>query len=299
MSSAELPTLAVTGSTGHVGGDVARQLSDAGVPVRLLARTPSKAPELPGAVVLESHYADDEVTRRSLEGVRTLLLVSAHETEDRLEQQLALIDAAAAAGVRHVVYTSFAAAAPEATFTFARTHFATEEHLKASGMAWTFLRDSFYIDFVEGLIGEDGVIGGPGGDGACAFVARADVARAAAVILRDPEPHRNTTYELTGPEALTLVQVAEIIGRVRGREVIYHDECLQEAYGSRADSDAPQWQLDAWVSTYTAIADGSMAHVSDDVERITGQKPTSLEEFLRREQAGEDSRHAATTAARR
>lgn len=284
MSSAELPDLALTGSTGHVGGDLARRLAEADVPMRLLLRTPSKAPDLPGAVVLESHYADDEVTRRSLEGVRTLFLVSAHETEQRLEQQLALIDAAAAAGVQHVVYTSFAAAAPEATFTFARTHFATEEHLKASGMSWTMLRDSFYIDFMEGLVGEDGVISGPGGDGACAVVTRADVARVAAAILQDPEPHRNRTYDLTGPQALTLIEIAEIIGRVRHREVIYHDETLREAYASRAGYGAPQWQLDAWVSTYTAIADGSMAHVSDDVERLTGQKPTSLEEFLLQEQ---------------
>src|SRR5699024_12286382 len=89
-------------------------------------------------------YGDARDARTALTGADLLFMVSAAESEDRMEQQHAFIDAAAASGVQHVVYSSFLGASPEATFTFARTHFDTEEHIKASGMAWTFLRDSFY-----------------------------------------------------------------------------------------------------------------------------------------------------------
>ncbi|WP_255555841.1 NmrA family NAD(P)-binding protein [Tessaracoccus palaemonis] len=226
-------------------------------------------------------YGDAEASRAALTGVDTLLMVSAPESADRLEQHRTFVEAAAAAGVGHVVYTSFVAAAPDATFTLARDHYATEEYVRASGMAWTFLRDSFYIDFMEALVGDDGVIRGPAGNGRCAIVARRDVARAAASVLAAPEPHRNRTYDLTGPEALSMTEVAETISAVRGRPVRFHDETVEEAYASRAGYGAPAWQLDAWVSTYTAIRSGAMAKVSDAVRSITGTDPIRLADHLR------------------
>lgn len=273
-------TLAVTGATGVLGGLVARDLADRGIPHRLLVRTPSKAPEIPGTSVHPVTYSDQSAAQHALDGVHTLFMVSAAESADRLDQHRAFIDAAAAAGVRHVVYTSFIAAAPDATFTLARDHYVTEEYIKASGMSWTFLRDSFYIDFMEALVGEDGVIRGPAGDGRCAIVAREDVARSAAAILVDPASHAGRTYDITGPEALSFAEVAAIISRVRDREVVFHDESIDEAYASRSGYGAPQWQLDAWVSTYTAIRSNVMAWVSDDVMTLTGRAPLALEAFL-------------------
>lgn len=127
--AAPLPPLAVTGSTGYLGGLVARHLTDAHLPVRLLARDPARAPRLPGAEAVLSSYADDPETRSSLAGVRTLFMVSASESADRLQQHRALIDAAAAAGVERIVYTSFYGAAPDATFTLARDHWTTEQRV--------------------------------------------------------------------------------------------------------------------------------------------------------------------------
>ena len=274
-------TLAVTGATGVVGGLVAADLAARGIPQRLLVRTPTKAPQLAGSTVHPVEYGDRDAARAALEGVETLFMVSAAESADRLDQHRTFIDAAAEAGVEHVVYTSFVAAAPDAVFTLARDHFATEEHLRASGMRWTFLRDSFYIDFMEALVGEDGAIRGPAGDGRVAVVARVDVARTAATILAAPAEHAGHTYELTGPEALSLTEVAAIITAVRGTQVSFVDETLDEAYASRAGYGAPGWQVDAWVSTYTAIASGDMAAVSRDVEAIAGTLPRSLEAFLR------------------
>lgn len=214
-------------------------------------------------------------------------MVSAAESADRLEQHLTFVDAAAEAGVRHVVYTSFLGAAPDATFTLARDHWATEERLRASGMEFTFLRDSLYTDFLPAMVGEDGVIRGPAGSGRVATVTRADVARSAVAVLLDPEAHAGATHDLTGPEALTLAEVAAILTEHTGREVTFHDETLEEAYESRRRWPAPQWQYDAWVSTYTAIANGELAGVSEAVRTLTGRAPESLRDFLARDDQGE------------
>jgi len=279
-----MTTIGVTGATGQVGGLVAAHLDEAGVPQRLLVRDPA-SPRLPAlrtvTGVARVDYADRDVSTDGLRGVDVLFMVSAHESPTRAADQAMFVDAAAAAGVRHVVYTSFAAAAPDAIFTLARDHHATEERIRASGMAWTFLRDTFYLDFMEDLVGPDGVIRGPAGDGRCAFVARSDVARVAAAVLQDPASHAGATYDLTGPESLSLADVARTIADVRGTGVTFHDETIEEAYASRARYGAPDWEVDAWVSTYTAIASNVMATPSGDVERITGTAPTTLERFLR------------------
>ena len=130
-------------------------------------------------------------------------MVSASETPDRVERHRAFVDAAVAAGVRHLVYTSFVGAAPDSVFTLARDHWATEEHIRASGLEFTFLRDNLYADFLTFLVGDDGVIRGPAGDGRAAVVVQDDIADAAVAVLRDPAPHAGRTYDLTGPQALS------------------------------------------------------------------------------------------------
>ncbi|WP_028473403.1 SDR family oxidoreductase [Nocardioides alkalitolerans] len=283
----QAPTLAVTGSTGALGGLVARGLAAQGVEQRLLVRSAGRAPDLAGAHVVEfPGYGDRAAAVAALAGVRTLLMVSGAESAERLEQHRTFVDAAAEAGVGHVVYTSFQGAAPDCTFTLGRDHHATEAHLRASGLTTTFLRDSFYLDFLPDMAGEDGVIRGPAGDGRVAAVARADVARSAVEVLLDPAAHAGATYDLTGPEALTMTEVAETITNATGRTVTFHDETLEEAYASRRRWEAPQWQYDAWVSTYVAMARGEVAAVSGDVARLTGREPTSLAGLLAERAAG-------------
>jgi NAD(P)H dehydrogenase (quinone) len=274
-------TIAITGATGNIGGAVARALAADGVPFRMVVRDPARAPELPDTEVRTATFADTEASRAALEGVDLLLMVSGAEAQDRLQQHRAFVEAAASAGVRHVVYTSFMGAAEDATFTLGRDHWATEQAIQATGMAHTFLRDSFYLDFVEDLVGEDGVIRGPAGDGAMAAVARADVARVATAVLRDPAAHLDRTYDLTGPATITLAEAASIVSAERGRAVRYQPETLEEAYASRARWNPEPWQADAWVSTYTAIAEGALARVTDDVEQVTGRAPMSLRDVLR------------------
>jgi NAD(P)H dehydrogenase (quinone) len=275
-----LPDLAVTGSTGVLGGMVAQRIAGAGVAQRLPVRMVAKAPELPGAVALPFSYDDRGASAAALEGVHTLFMVSAAEDERRVDQHKAFIDSAVAAGVWHIVYTSFFGAAPDAVFTLGRDHYATEHYIEASGLTWTFLRDNFYLDFVKYLAGDDGVIRGPAGDGRISAVARADIAEVAATVLLDVGSHRNVTYDLTGPEALTLGEAAAILTELTGTPVTFQNETVEEAYASRAKWNAPGWQNDAWVSTYTAIASGELAPVSGAVEAITGHRPLSLRELM-------------------
>ena len=274
------PTLAVTGSTGRLGGLVARQLAAAASPQRLLVRDAGRAPELEGTVPAVVTYSDPVGAKAALEGVETLFMVSAAEAEDRLQQHCTFVDAAAAAGVQHIVYTSFFGAAADSTFTLGRDHFATEERIRASGMDFTFLRDNFYLDFLPLLAGVDGVIRGPAGDGVMAAVARADVARSAVTVLRDPALHIGRTYALTGPDDLSLARAAELLSAGTGRTITFHNETLEEAYASRASYGAPPWQVDAWVSTYTAIAAGELAGPTSAVHELTGREPLGLAQFL-------------------
>ncbi|OKI31445.1 SDR family oxidoreductase [Saccharothrix sp. CB00851] len=274
--------IAVTGATGHVGGRVARRLADAGHAQVLLVRDPSRAPRLPGTTVAQAEFADRDAVRAALGGVTTVLMVSAAESEDRVDQHRAFIDAAEDAGVAHLVYLSFAGAAPNATFTLARDHWATERRIEAGGLKFTFLRDNLYADFLPALVGDDGVLRGPAGDGRVAAVAQDDIADAVTAVLTDPAAHVDRTYELTGPEALTLHEVAAVLAESTGRTITYHPETVEEAYRSRASYGAPDWQLDAWVSTYTAIANGELARVTDAVPTLTGHPATSSADLLRR-----------------
>src|SRR3954471_5617155 len=146
--------IAVTGATGALGSRVADRLvagaAAADATVRLVVRDATRAPRLPGAAITEfpGGYPDTAGFAAALAGVHTLYLVSAAEAEDRVQQHLTAVRAAADAGVQRVVYTSFLGAAPDAGFTLARQHATTEDAIIATGLRATFLRHAMYADFV-------------------------------------------------------------------------------------------------------------------------------------------------------
>ncbi|MEZ0163220.1 SDR family oxidoreductase [Kineococcus sp. LSe6-4] len=270
--------IAVTGATGQIGGRVARGLAAAGAQQRLVVRDPNRAPDLEGADVRVATYADGEALRHAFDGADVLLFVSGAEDADRMKQHRSVVEAAAAAGVQRVVYTSFLGASPGSTFTFARDHAATEDLLSAARFTTTFLRDNFYLDVMPEFV-TDGALRGPAGTGRVSAVARADVAEVALAAVLD-EAHGGRSYDLTGPQALSFAEIAATIARVRGIPVDYVEETVEEAYASRADSGAPRWMLDGWVSTYTAVAAGELDAVSDAVRTVTGHEARSLEDVL-------------------
>ena len=279
MTAARSP-LAITGSTGRVGGRVARRLSEFGVAHRLVVRDHARAPALPGTHVATADYGAAAAVRTALTGVHTVFMVSAAETPDRVQQHLTFIDAAIDAGVQRIVYLSFFGASPTATFTLARDHWTTEEHLRSVGVTHTILRDNLYADFTPDLLGTDGNIRGPAGEGRVAVVAQADIADVVVAVLTGDGAYDGRTLHLTGPAALTVYEIASILNDHLGRTVTYIPETIDEAYASRAVYGAPPWQVDAWVSTYTAIAAGELAGVTEDIPEVTGHPATSLQQVL-------------------
>ena len=281
--------IALTGVTGTLGGRVAARLSAAGdVPLRLVVRDAARAPDLPGAEVVENPggYADGAGLRAALAGVDTLYLVSAAEAEDRLRQHVTAVEAAAAAGVRRIVYTSFVGAdRPDPTFTLVRHHGATEEAIRATGVRHTFLRHNMYADFVPFFAvreGDRAVIAAPAGGGRTGFVSRDDLADvAAAVLLRDDDDLDGRGLEVTGPQALTLAEAAQVLTEVTGIPAEYRPQTTEEAWATRRPSGHPDWEVEGWVTSYLAIAAGELAAVTDVVPRLTGHPARTVAEHLR------------------
>lgn len=280
--------IAVTGATGALGRRVVERLSGReDVVLRLVVRDAARAPRVPGVEVaaVPGGYADGPGLTAALAGVHTLYLVSAAEAEDRLQQHRTAVAAAAAAGVQRVVYTSFLGAAPDAVFTLARQHAATEEALAATGVRTTVLRHAMYADFVPFFaVLEDGqaVIAAPADDGRASFVSRDDLADVAAAVLLDDSPALDgAVLDATGPEALSLDDAAVVLAEVTGRPAVYRRQTVEEAWATRRPSGHPDWEVEGWVTSYRAIAAGEMSRVTDVVPRLTGHPARTVAEHLR------------------
>jgi NAD(P)H dehydrogenase (quinone) len=316
--------IAMTGAGGEIGRRVASRLAGLGAVQRLIVRHAASAPMLPGAEVVEaSSYGDASAMRRALAGVQTLLLISARDRfgvahisaknhtapapYDRVEQHRVAVEAAVAAGVHRVVYLSVIHAAPDATFILAHDHYHTEEHIRASGMRFTFLRTGLYADNVPHSVSADGVIRVPAGDGRVAWVTRDDVAHVAAAVLTSPG-HEEPIYDVTGPEAMTMAETAATLSIFAGREIVYQAQTLEDARTTRTtsrlekfDADRRMWtgqglsdyEADVFITHFLQIAEGDLAQVSDTVPKLTGRPAQSLAEYLR--QHPESYRHLLPT----
>ena len=230
--------------------------------------------------VFKSSYDKSEDTIKSLEGIDVLFMVSGSENPDRVQQHKDFIDSAKTAGVSHIVYLSFYNASKNSIFTLGRDHYATEEYIKENGFKYTFLRDNFYVDFFVDMCREYGEIKGPAGNSKVSAVVRSDVSEVAAKILENPEKWQNQTLNMTGPEELTMEEITKLASKYLGKEIKYIPETVEDAYESRKIWKAEQWEYDSWVSTYTAIAEGEQAGISNDIEKVLGRKATSLTEYL-------------------
>jgi uncharacterized protein YbjT (DUF2867 family) len=275
-------TIAVTGATGSLGGRVARELAARGLEQRLVVREPTSAPRLPGADVACASYEDSESMAKALDGVGTLFLVSAPENPDRVTLHRKAVEGARLAGVERIVYTSFMGAAPDATFPFARDHYATELAIREAGISLTSMRNALYADVAPHFVGQDGVIRAPAGHGRVAWVSRADVARLAAVLLVEPG-HEGQVYDVSGPHAIDLHETARILTKVTRRAITYHAETPGEARASRAGH--PDWLVEGWIGSYRMLDTGEASVTSHTIEHLTGQRPMTLHEFLAAEPA--------------
>lgn len=273
--------IGVTGVTGKLGGQVAKVLSQKGLKAVHIARSPERAIKYDNAEIRKASYENSEESRKALEGIKTLLMVSVKENPKRVEEHHDFIDAAKIAGVEHIVYISFYNNKKDATFTLSRDHYQTEKYIKEQGLKYTFLRDNFYIDFFLDLCFEYGEIRAPAGDGLVSAVARRDAADIVVAVMLNVQEYENKVLNLTGPRDLSMKDIVEVVGEKLGKEIFYINESVEEAYESRKVWEAEQWQYDSWVSTYTAIAKGEQSGVSLDIEKILNRPATSLEDLVK------------------
>lgn len=270
----------ITGATGNIGRRTAELLSEQGRQLRLMVRDPSKAPRLPGAEAVRGDYSDPATLDTAFANVETALIVSGYARPgERALLHKNAFDAAARAGVSHLVYLSFQGAAPDSKFPMSRDHYQSEQYLRESGVPFTALRDNLYLDLIPEMFDAQGVMRGPAGQGKAALVSREDVTRVAAAVLSSPAGS-GATYDVTGPEALTMTETARRLSALVGRELRYEDESVEEGRRWRSQSGAPDWEVETWLGSYEAIAAGELEQTSDTVLRITGSRPFDLEAYF-------------------
>jgi NAD(P)H dehydrogenase (quinone) len=280
-------TVAITGASGNLGRAVAEGLLDALDPqdVVLITRTPDKLADLAarGADVRRGDFDDPTSLGAAFAGVDRLLLISGDAIGARVTGHLAAIDAAAAAGVAHVAYTSIGNPSDDNPAIVAADHRATEDALRASGVAWTFLRNGIYADLqVDAAAAAiaTGTLLTNAGAGRNGYVTRDDCAAAAVAVLTT-DGHEGKAYDITGPEALDVDDLAQIYGELGATSVaVAHvdDDAWVAAMVQHAGMPEPVAR--AYATFGAAQRQGYAAVVTPTLERLIGRRPTSLRELL-------------------
>ncbi|GAA2163806.1 NAD(P)H dehydrogenase (quinone) [Humibacillus xanthopallidus] len=278
--------LLVTGASGHLGRLVVDSLLERGVPasdVVVIARTPESVADLAerGVEVRRADYDDRTSLDAALADVDRMLLVSGSAVGQRIAQHTNVIEAAKAAGVGFVAYTSITRA-DASDLVLAAEHRATEELLAASGLPHALLRNSWYLENYTGQVGtalEHGVVLGAAGTGRVSAATRADYADAAAVVLAG-EGHEGQVYELGGDEAFTLGEYAAVLSRVAGREIAYRDLSVDEYTAALVATGLPQGYAAVLADGDRGLAQGALFTDSGDLSRLIGRPTTDLEAAL-------------------
>ncbi|HEY2238664.1 MAG TPA: SDR family oxidoreductase [Streptosporangiaceae bacterium] len=279
-------TIAVTGASGPFGRHAIEVLLGRGIPadqIVAIVRDPAKVADLGerGVTVRRGDYSDPATLRAALAGVDRLLFVSGSEVGQRIPQHQAVVDAARAAGVSLIAYTS-SPKADTSDMALAEEHRATEGALIASGVPYVFLRNGWYVEnYTRQLpvILEHGLIGAAG-DGRISAAGRGDLAEAAAVVVASDDRPQNRVYELGGP-GFTLAELAAEIGRQSGRDIGYTD-LSEEAYAQAlVDAGVPAEAAAVYADSDRAAAKGALYIEGDDLERLLGRPATPWPEIIR------------------
>ena len=280
-----MPTIAVTAATGQLGRLVVQALQEKGADVVAVVRNPVKAAEVlgPDVAVRTAGYDDPTALQAAFSGVDTAVLISGSEVGRRVQQHTNVVEAAKAAGVTRVVYTS----APHADTTalvLAPEHKATEEVIAASGLAFTILRNNWYHENFAaqvGQAGESGVLLGSAHGGRTASASRRDYAEAAAAVAVGVG-HENQVYELAGDVAWTMPELASAIAEVTGRPVEYRDLSTDEHVAALVGAGLDEGTAGFVAALDANTADGALADTSTgDLRRLIGRPSTPLVEGLR------------------
>ncbi len=271
----------ITGASGNIGREVVKQALAVGLKVRATFQSPAaaaRAPEGLEGVIMD--YAKPETIRPALHGVEKIFLVGP-PARDLPALEANFIKEVRAAGRQHIVKLS-ALGGRGATFTSG--HRDSEENIEASGLPYTFLRPNGFmqnlVNYNASTISSQNAFYGCQGNGAVSIVDIRDIA-AVAVIVLAATGHEGKSYALTGGEALTNEQVAEKISRVAGRKISYVDLPAAELKKGMLSAGVPEWSADAMLDLQRFYRQGKASLVTDDVERLTGHRPITFDQFAR------------------
>ena len=282
--------LMITGATGHLGSAVLDHLlrSLPASSLAALARTPEKLTRFAerGVSVRQGDYKDPASLRAAFADVDLLFFVSSGDVAGRTEQHHNVVAAAVAAGVKHVIYTSFQRKndSPSSPIHFiSESHLAAETALKSSGMVWTILKNGIYADGLPMFIGEKVLEHGialPAGSGTTTFTVRADLALASANVLLG-SGHEGKTYEFGAPAAYSYAEIAAMISRISGKNVGYRPLSVEEFRSMMTAAGVPAIYIGIIAGFSQAIEQGEFSSTESDLERFLGRPATALEDFLK------------------
>jgi NAD(P)H dehydrogenase (quinone) len=280
--------LLVTGAAGHFGRRVVDILLEKGA-TRVVAgsRDPQKVADLAarGATAVEVDFDDPASLDAAFAGVDRVLIVSTDAIAvpgQRQRQHKTAVAAAAKAGVSHIVYTSMPNPEPGSLIPFAPDHYETEQAIERSGIPFTILRNNWYMENLVGSLPQviaSGQWFTSAADGRTGFVAREDTAQAAASALLAAGSGR-ARYDITGPEALTKAEIAELASDVTGRPISVVQVSDDQLAAGLASAGLPQFVITLLVGIDANTRAGGLATCSDAVQRLTGRAPQSLKQFL-------------------
>jgi uncharacterized protein YbjT (DUF2867 family)/predicted ester cyclase len=276
----------ITGATGNIGRELVMQLAQTGKPFAVMVRNAAKAQQMmgqvPGIKIVEGDVNKTLTLPKALEGIERAFLLTPSDYR-QVEQQRNFINAAKAAGVKHIVKLSVVGAAPDAPAQLMRWHAQSERELEQSGIAWTHIRPHVFYQYWLQLVYPINMTGG--------FYASLkenvplpaidirDIAAVAVRCLTEPG-HEGKIYRLTGPEALTNVQVAEKIGKVMGKPVSYSYMPPEHTKAGMMQMGMQPWFVDFVVGMDEAYSTGNYGEVTFDFYKLTGRQPISADQFF-------------------
>lgn len=275
--------IAVTGATGQLGRLVIESLKrkSTGVPIVALVRSPKKASDL-GVEARAFDYTQPETLAPALTGADTLLLISSSEVGQREAQHRNVIEAAKAAGIKRIVYTSLLHA-DRSPISLGEEHRATEALLASSGISTTLLRNGWYTENYTGSIPaalENGALVGSAGEGRLSLATRADYAQAAAIVLTS-DGHEGKTYELAGDDAVTLADLAAEISRQTGRDIPYRDLPQADYAAILKQVGLPQGFAEALAAWDVDASKGALFDDCRQLSKLIGRLTTPLVDAVR------------------
>jgi uncharacterized protein YbjT (DUF2867 family) len=279
----------VTGATGLTGSELVRRLSAKGIPSRALVRNPAKATHLallPNVEVVEGDMARPESLTEALRGVDRAMLISSSDPT-MVETQSSFIDAAKKAGVGHVVKLSGIIPELDSPFRFARMHAEIEQRLEASGVLFTHLRAGefmpSYFRQVPSIVNR-GILALPMADARIASLDIGDLAEVSIAVLTT-SGHAGQTYPITGPESLSMSEVAEKLSRAIGKTVRYVDVPPEEANKARLAAGMPPYLAEGLDELFAERRNGKESTVWPTIEDVFGLEPTTFDQFAARNSA--------------